>query len=174
MSPEDSKESLTGKFHWVRYKHQTKTHLSKWQQEVWGNKIGKMSSANKKSHFTLFQCWVYLLQTDQILQVSLQCTHYPPLIHLLNTSEHPAVNFPKTEALVLSKVLKLISFIHTHTHTHMNKVWNIANHNNKSKHFHKVKSSSFFANCHPGKKVDEVNCFSKSTIVLTENSTYEK
>lgn len=96
--------------------------------------------------------------------------HYPPRIHLLNTSEHPAVNFPKTEALVLSKVLKLV--LHTHTCTHEQR--NIANHNNKSKYFHKVKSSSFFANCHSGKKVDGVNCFSKSTMVLTENSTYEK
>lgn len=95
---------------------------------------------------------------------------YPLLIHLLNTSKHPAANFPKTEALALSKVSKLISFTHPHTHPHTHtpkkkKKCGMLQ-TTTTKYFQKVKSSSSLANF--------VNCFSKSNMALTENSTCGK
>lgn len=52
---------------------------------------------------------LFIIETSDIVGLNysvlfVKRMHYLTLLHLLNTSKHPAVNFPKTEALALSKV----------------------------------------------------------------------
>lgn len=68
MSPEDSKESLTAKFHSFRYKHQTKPTSAGGGKKCGGNKIGKMSSSNKKISFYIISVFgLSIIETRNIV-----------------------------------------------------------------------------------------------------------